>query len=127
MLMDNGTPWGDSGGAGFTTVSVWLLPRNDRPREIAGQKADAIRHGTHEQPVLAPSAISARRQRPPQQLYSDSASRAITQGLPQWRNALAIARPDQSCHVKRAHPPPCLVTEMLQERLEPALKLFFPM
>jgi hypothetical protein len=66
MLMDNGTPWGGSGGAGFTTVSVWLLrlgisvshgqpapppPRNDRPREIAGQKADAIRHGTHEEPV----------------------------------------------------------------------------
>ena len=25
MLMDNGSPWGDSGGGGFTAFSVWLL------------------------------------------------------------------------------------------------------
>ena len=42
------------------------------------------------------------------------------------RNALAIARPDQPRHVKRTHPPPCLVTQPFQKRLEPAPKLPFP-
>jgi hypothetical protein len=42
-------------------------------------------------------------------------------------NALAIARPNESYHEQRAHPPPCLVTEVVQERLEPALKRLFPL
>jgi hypothetical protein len=42
------------------------------------------------------------------------------------RNALAITWPDQPRHIKRAHPPPRLVTEPFQRRLEPAPKLPFP-
>jgi hypothetical protein len=33
--------------------------------------------------------------------------------LRHWRNALAIARPDQPRHVKRTHPPPRVCTENL--------------
>jgi hypothetical protein len=40
-----------------------------------------------------------------------------------WLNALAITGPDQPRNVKRTHPPPCLVTQALQKRLEPASKL----
>jgi hypothetical protein len=46
--------------------------------------------------------------------------------LSHWRNALAIARTDQPCNVKRTHTPPSLMTQVIQERLEPALKLVFP-
>ena len=42
-------------------------------------------------------------------------------------NALAIARPNQSCYIKRTHPPPCLMTQVIQKRFEPASKLVFPM
>jgi hypothetical protein len=42
------------------------------------------------------------------------------------RNALAITRPDQPRDVERTHPPPRLVTQPLQKRLEPAPKLPFP-
>ena len=41
-------------------------------------------------------------------------------------NALAIARADQPRHVERAHLSPRLVTQPIQERLEPTSKLFFP-
>jgi hypothetical protein len=41
-------------------------------------------------------------------------------------NALAITGPDQPRHIKRTHPPPCLVTQAVQKWLEPASKLVFP-
>ena len=41
-------------------------------------------------------------------------------------NALAIARTDQSRHVKRTHSSPRLVTQPIQKRLEPTSKLVFP-
>jgi len=43
-----------------------------------------------------------------------------------WLNALAFTGPDQPRHVKRAHPPPRLVIQAIQERLKPASKLAFP-
>jgi hypothetical protein len=42
------------------------------------------------------------------------------------RNALAIAWADQPRYVKRTHPLPRLVTQMLQEWLEPSPKLALP-
>jgi hypothetical protein len=42
------------------------------------------------------------------------------------RNALAIARTDQSRHVERTHLSPRLVAQPIQERLEPTSKLVFP-
>ena len=41
-------------------------------------------------------------------------------------HALAIARTDQPCNIKRTHPPPRLVTQTIQERLKPTRKLIFP-
>jgi hypothetical protein len=41
-------------------------------------------------------------------------------------NALAITGPDQPCHVKRTHPLPGLVAQVVQERLEPTSKLILP-
>src|ERR1700722_18145466 len=46
--------------------------------------------------------------------------------LGHWLNALAITRADQPSHIKRTHPLPRLVTQTLQERLEPSPKLAFP-
>src|SRR5262245_39622948 len=42
------------------------------------------------------------------------------------RYALAIAWPDQTRNVKRTHPPPRLVTQSLQKRLEPMHKPHLP-
>src|SRR5262245_62715984 len=42
------------------------------------------------------------------------------------RYALAIAWPDQTRNVKRTHPPPRLVTQSLQKRLEPTRKPHLP-
>src|SRR5438477_12791406 len=41
-------------------------------------------------------------------------------------DALAIARSNQSRDIQRTHPPPRLVTQAIQERLQPASKLIFP-
>jgi hypothetical protein len=41
-------------------------------------------------------------------------------------NALAIARADQSRNVQWAHPLPGLVTQPVQERLQPAFEFVFP-
>src|SRR6476620_2835589 len=41
-------------------------------------------------------------------------------------NALAIARADQTRYVKRTHPPPRLVPQPLQKRLQPASELLTP-
>ena len=41
-------------------------------------------------------------------------------------HALAVARADQTSHVKRAHPPPFGVAEPIEERLEPARELCCP-
>src|SRR5260370_840100 len=41
-------------------------------------------------------------------------------------DALAIARPDQPRHVKRAHAPPSLVSKQAEKRLEPLQKLVVP-
>ena len=41
-------------------------------------------------------------------------------------NAFAFTGSDQPSHVKWTHPPPRLVTQTIQERLEPASKLVFP-
>src|SRR5258707_2674097 len=41
-------------------------------------------------------------------------------------NALAIARPDQPRHVKRTHPSTRPMAQEIQERLQPAFKLVFP-
>jgi hypothetical protein len=42
-------------------------------------------------------------------------------------DALAIARSDQPRNTQRTHPPPRLVTQTVQEWLEPTFKLIFPL
>src|SRR5688572_15462886 len=51
---------------------------------------------------------------------------ARRQSLGHGRNALAITRPDQPRNIEGTHPPPCLMTQPFQKRLEPATKLPFP-
>jgi hypothetical protein len=41
-------------------------------------------------------------------------------------DALAVARPNQPCHVKRAHPPSRLVPQPRKERRQPPLQIPIP-
>src|SRR5277367_352547 len=51
---------------------------------------------------------------------------ARRKSLCHWLNALAFTRANQPCHVERTHPPPRLVIQAIQKRLQPTSKLALP-
>src|SRR5277367_5244411 len=51
---------------------------------------------------------------------------ARRKSLCHWLNALAFTRANQPCHVEGTHPPPRLVIQAIQKRLQPTSKLALP-
>src|SRR5271167_892141 len=79
--------------------------------------------GPLERAVPSPVAPHPRHQ----QQQNDAADHSCpAQSLCHWLNALAFTRANQPCHVERTHPPPRLVIQAIQKRLQPTSKLALP-
>jgi transposase InsO family protein len=87
MLMDNGSPWGDSGGGRFTTFTVWLLRlgvgvSHGRPYHPQTQGKDERFHRT-----LKAEVLSGRQ-------FADLA--ACQSAFARWRHVYNYQRPHQA-------------------------------